>query len=172
MNVIESIHDQGAGGNGNVLKEICEPKGAKIYCKNFTLGDPTINTMELWGAEYQESNAILVSEKNKSILDKIGRREKCKVDYVGHITGDEHITLIEDEKQSRQPVHLSLESVLGSMPRKKFAFRKLTPSLRPLAIPASMTVNEALNRVLRLPAVASKRFLTTKVDRCVTGKLW
>ena len=27
-NPIVSIHDQGAGGNGNVLKEICEPVGA------------------------------------------------------------------------------------------------------------------------------------------------
>lgn len=29
-NPIISIHDQGAGGNGNVLKEIVEPIGAKI----------------------------------------------------------------------------------------------------------------------------------------------
>ncbi len=29
-NPIISIHDQGAGGNGNVLKEIVEPAGAKI----------------------------------------------------------------------------------------------------------------------------------------------
>ena len=28
---------------------------------------------------------------------------------------------------------------------------------------------DALERVLRLTAVGSKRFLTTKVDRCVTG---
>ena len=27
----------------------------------------------------------------------------------------------------------------------------------------------ALERVLRLPSVASKRYLTNKVDRCVTG---
>lgn len=29
---------------------------------------------------------------------------------------------------------------------------------------------EALTKVLSLPAVHSKRFLTTKVDRCVTGQ--
>ena len=29
-NPIVSIHDQGAGGNGNVLKEIVEPEGARI----------------------------------------------------------------------------------------------------------------------------------------------
>lgn len=54
-NPIHAIHDQGAGGNGNVLKEIAEPKGAVIHAKNFTLGDPTIDTLELWGAEYQVS---------------------------------------------------------------------------------------------------------------------
>ncbi len=32
-----------------------------------------------------------------------------------------------------------------------------------------ITARNALERVLRLPAVGSKRFLTTKVDRCVTG---
>lgn len=55
-NPIHAIHDQGAGGNGNVLKEIAEPKGAIIHTKNFTLGDPTIDTLELWGAEYQVSS--------------------------------------------------------------------------------------------------------------------
>ena len=29
-NPIVSIHDQGAGGNGNVCKEIVEPLGAKL----------------------------------------------------------------------------------------------------------------------------------------------
>lgn len=38
---------------GNVLKEICEPEGAKIYADSFQLGDETINVLELWGAEYQ-----------------------------------------------------------------------------------------------------------------------
>jgi len=40
---------------GNVLKEICEPEGALIRASDFTLGNPTINVLELWGAEYQVS---------------------------------------------------------------------------------------------------------------------
>ena len=31
---------------------------------------------------------------------------------------------------------------------------------------------DALEKVLRLPAVHSKRFLTSKVDRCVTGSAY
>eukprot|EP00061_Rhincodon_typus_P008410 g30992.t1 len=34
-NPICSIHDQGAGGNGNVLKELSEPAGATIYTSKF-----------------------------------------------------------------------------------------------------------------------------------------
>ena len=56
-NPIRSIHDQGAGGNGNVLKEICEPAGGIIKVANFVIGDPTLSIMELWGAEYQENDA-------------------------------------------------------------------------------------------------------------------
>ena len=170
-NPILSIHDQGAGGNGNVLKEIVDPEGAVIYTNRFTLGDPTISTLDLWGAEYQESDAILISPHDKDTLVKISQREKCPVDFVGHVTGDGRIRLVEDESSNKQlPVDLDLKHVLGSMPRKKFDFTLNEPVLRPLSLPADVTVMQALKRVLRLPSVCSKRFLTNKVDRSVTGK--
>jgi phosphoribosylformylglycinamidine synthase len=55
------------------------------------------------------------------------------------------------------------------MPRKTFELERVDPVLRPLDLPEVLTVGEALDRVLRLLSVGSKRFLTTKVDRCVTG---
>ena len=42
-------------------------------------------------------------------------------------------------------------------------------SLKPLEWPDDLSVEEALSRVLRNLAVGSKRFLTNKVDRSVTG---
>ena len=39
----------------------------------------------------------------------------------------------------------------------------------PGSLPADLTVASALDRVLRLLSVGSKRFLTSKVDRAVTG---
>ena len=73
---------------GNVLKEIVEPTGAVIFTKRFQLGDPTINTLELWGAEYQESDAILCRKEDVPILQKISQRERCPVNFVGTVTGD------------------------------------------------------------------------------------
>ena len=55
-NIIESIHDQGSGGLGNVVKEIVYPFcGADIYLHNVTLGDNTMKGWEIWSAEFQES---------------------------------------------------------------------------------------------------------------------
>lgn len=73
---------------GNVLKEIVEPAGAIIYANKFELGDPTINALELWGAEYQENNAILCDEKDLDLLNKISLRERCPVLPVGIVTNN------------------------------------------------------------------------------------
>jgi phosphoribosylformylglycinamidine synthase len=59
-NPIVSIHDQGAGGNGNVLKELVDPCGGLIEIRRILCGDPTMSVLELWGAEYQENDALLI----------------------------------------------------------------------------------------------------------------
>lgn len=94
------------------------------------------------------------------------------MDFVGEITGDGKITLIEDEKAEKHPVDIELEHVLGSMPRKLFKLKREQVDLQPIKFPQNLTIKEALDRVLRLPSVGSKRFLTNKVDRCVTGQFF
>jgi phosphoribosylformylglycinamidine synthase len=65
-------------------------------------------------------------------------------------------------------VNLDLKKVLGEMPQKTFAFDRVKQALEPLRLDG-VTVKDALERVLRLLSVGSKRFLTNKVDRSVTG---
>jgi len=56
------------------------------------------------------------------------------------------------------------------MPQKVFPMKRLATPTRSLALPESLTVTAALTSgVLRLVSVGSKRFLTNKVDRSVTG---
>lgn len=168
-NPIISIHDQGAGGNGNVLKELVEPVGGIIYANKFDLGDPTINALELWGAEYQESNALLCKKEDVSLLQSICDRERCPVNFVGQVTNTGRVALTEDESMKSLPFNLELEHVLGKMPRKEFVFQRQSITTDQLFLPSDLTVKQALERVLRLPSVSSKRYLTNKVDRCVTG---
>ena len=71
--------------------------------------------------------------------------------------------------QGSIPVDLPLALVLADMPKKTFRSARVASTLKPLTVPAGVTVRDGLERVFRLPSVGSKRFLTNKVDRSVTG---
>ena len=167
-NPIVSIHDQGAGGNCNVLKEIVEPAGARIEARDFPVGDETLSVLEIWGAEYQENDALLIRHADRGLFEALCRREKVPAAFVGRVTGDGRV-VVHDERDDSTPVDLDLAHVLGDMPQKSFTFDRATPVLEPVTLPEGLTVRDALDRVLRLLSVGSKRFLTTKVDRAVTG---
>jgi len=167
-NPIVAIHDQGAGGNCNVVKEIIYPAGARIDVRKIQSGDDTLSVLELWGAEYQEQNALLIRPENADLFEEMCWREKVPCACIGRITGDGRIVLF-DENDGSTPVDLDLEKILGDMPQKTFRLNRIPPALLPLKLPRNVSVRDALLRVLRLVSVGSKRFLTNKVDRSVTG---
>ncbi|CAL0301458.1 unnamed protein product [Lupinus luteus] len=178
-NPIISIHDQGAGGNCNVVKEIIYPKGAEIDIRKIVVGDHTMSVLEIWGAEYQEQDAILVKPESHELLQSICEREKVSMAVIGTISGDGRVVLVDGLATQKclssglpappPAVDLELEKVLGDMPQKSFKFQRVVYEREPLDIAPGVTVMDSLKRVLSLPSVCSKRFLTTKVDRCVTG---
>ncbi len=167
-NPIVSIHDQGAGGNCNVLKELVAPAGGRIDIRKIELGDATLSVLEIWGAEYQEQDALLLRPQDGPLFEAICRREKVPVAFVGEITGDGRV-VVWDSKDNSTPVSLDLRHVLAEMPSKTFTITRQKPLLKAPELPASLTLKDALGRVLRLVSVGSKRFLTNKVDRSVTG---
>jgi len=167
-NPIISIHDQGAGGSGNVLKEIVDPQGAKIHIRNMKVGDKTLSILELWGAEYQENDALLIQPQSLKLFESICSRERLPMAVLGEVTGDGKVVVIDDFDNST-PVDLELTRVLGKMPPKTFHSQKLPKKLEPLRLPEKLSLKEGLERVLRLVSVGSKLFLTNKVDRSVTG---
>lgn len=166
QNPIVQIHDQGAGGNCNVVKEIVYPKGAEIDIRKITLGDATLSVLEIWGAEYQENDCLLIRPEKETLLREICSREKCDFQVLGAISGTGRIVLKSDAKDP--VVDLDLEKVLGSMPQKTFHSKSFVSNTQPIRL-KSIPFQEALEHVLALPSVCSKRFLTTKVDRHVTG---
>ena len=167
-NPIVSIHDQGAGGNCNVLKEIVEPEGAQINVRDFPVGDKTLSVLEIWGAESQEQDALLLRPEHEQLFRDLCAREMAPVAFVGKVAGDGRVVLW-DALDESTPVNLDLDAVLGDMPQKTFEMERIAPLSKPLDLPDDLSVADALDRVLRLLSVGSKRFLTTKVDRAVTG---
>lgn len=166
--LIDVIHDQGAGGPGNVLKELVEKAGGQIGIRKMNVGDPTMSVLEIYVAEYQERNGFLIRAENIAGFQAICDREKVYCEVLGEVTGDMRF-VVYDEQDGSTPVDLELEEVLGNIPQKTFTDSRLAPQLPALDLPADLTVKQALHDVLRLVSVGSKRFLTNKVDRCVTG---
>ncbi len=166
--LIEVIHDQGAGGPANVLKELVEKSGGRIEIRNIRVGDPTMSVLEIYVAEYQERNGFLISPANIARFQAICEREKVNCEVLGEVTGDLRFVL-HDAADDSTPVDIELDVLLGNIPQKTFTDARRDPGLPPLTLPPGLSVAAALEDVLRLLSVGSKRFLVSKVDRAVTG---
>ena len=100
-------------------------------------------------------------------MEAVGEREKVVVMVMGKIT-DTGRMVVKDSKTG--------ETVkVGELPKKTFVDHHVPAVLKPLVLPEQLTVMQALDRVLRLLSVGSKRFLwlvwlvTSKVDRWMMG---
>jgi len=168
LSLIDVIHDQGAGGPANVLKELVEHAGGRVEIRNIRVGDPTMSVLEIYVAEYQERVGLLISPENIGRFQEICEREKVACEILGEVTGDLRF-VVHDSLDNTMPVDIEIPELLGKIPQKTFTDSRTCPALSPFVPPKGMDVREALNRVLRLVSVGSKRFLTNKVDRAVTG---
>ncbi|MDY0390110.1 MAG: phosphoribosylformylglycinamidine synthase [Desulfobulbus oligotrophicus] len=166
--LIDVIHDQGAGGPANVLKELVEHAGGRVEIRNINVGDPTMSVLEIYVAEYQERVGLLISPENIERFQTICEREKVPCEILGEVTGDLRF-VVHDRHNNTTPVNIEIPALLGNIPQKTFTDTRVTSALSPFVPPRSMNVREALHKVLRLISVGSKRFLTNKVDRSVTG---
>ncbi len=166
--LIDVMHDQGAGGPANVMKELVENSGGRVEIRNIRVGDPTMSVLEIYVAEYQERCGMLIRPENIERFKAICAREKVGCEVLGEVTGDLKF-VVHDANDDTTPVNIDLDALLGKIPQKTFTDNRTTIASRPFELPADVTVKDALHNVLRLVSVGSKRFLTNKVDRAVTG---
>jgi hypothetical protein len=59
------------------VKEIIYPLGATIDVRAITLGDDTMSVLEVWGAEYQENDCLLIEAADRGLLEAVAARERC-----------------------------------------------------------------------------------------------
>ena len=166
--LVDVIHDQGAGGPANVLKELVENSGGWVEVRNIRVGDPTMSVLEIYVAEYQERNGFLIRPENIERFQAICEREKVNCEVLGRVTGDLRFVL-HDAHDDSTPVDIELDVLLGDIPQKTFEDERKSLAGQPVELPGGATVEGLLHDVLRLVSVGSKRFLTSKVDRAVTG---
>ncbi|MCX2745785.1 phosphoribosylformylglycinamidine synthase [Mangrovivirga sp. M17] len=167
-NPIISIHDHGAGGHLNCLSELVEEKGGRIEVDKLPVGDPTLSEKEIIGNESQERMGLLMKEKDFETLKKVSERERAPLYNVGEITGD--MKLIFEGKNEKNPIDLKLSHFFGSSPQTIMEDKSIKPDFSPIKYNTAL-LGKYIEDILQIEAVASKDWLTNKVDRSVTGKV-
>lgn len=168
-NPIVSIHDHGAGGHLNCLSELVEETGGSIDVKKLPVGDPTLSDKEIIGNESQERMGLVMKEKDIEYMKRVAERERAPMYVVGDITGDHHFKF-ENKETGQNPMDWELAHMFGSSPTTILEDTSLDSSYAEVSYDIKQ-LQEYLNAVLQLEAVACKDWLTNKVDRCVTGRV-
>ncbi|MEO6923990.1 MAG: phosphoribosylformylglycinamidine synthase, partial [Bryocella sp.] len=166
-NPIAFIHDVGAGGLSNAFPELVKDGGCggDFDMNAIPRGEAGLSPLELWCNEAQERYVLAVAPENLATLELICERERCPIGVVGLAT-DEHHLLLADGKV--KPIDLPLSVLFGKPPKMERSFSR-TESTRSETKLDDIPLVEAIERVLRMPAVASKSFLITIGDRSVGG---
>lgn len=167
-NPIVSIHDHGAGGHLNCLSELVESTGGTIHLDKLPVGDPTLSAREIVGNESQERMGLVIHEKNVEDLKRVAERERAPMYVVGETTGDMHLKFVDDKGNA--PIDWQLAEMFGNPPKTIMTDTTVYEDFEPLKYDVDK-VQQYIEQVLQLEAVACKDWLTNKVDRSVTGRV-
>jgi phosphoribosylformylglycinamidine synthase len=168
-NPIVSIHDHGAGGHLNCLSELVEETGGTIDVEKLPVGDPTLSDKEIIGNESQERMGLVIKQQDIDYMEKVSKRERAPFYVVGETTGDSHFKF-ENKTTGENPIDWNLAHMFGSSPKTVLEDKTLDQNFADVTYDIKK-LQEYLNAVLQLEAVACKDWLTNKVDRCVTGRV-
>jgi len=168
-NPIVAIHDVGAGGLSNAFPELVNDsgRGGRFELRVVPNDESSMSPMEIWCNESQERYVLGINPEDVELFQAICERERCPWAIVGEVTSEQHL-LVGDAEFDQNPVDMPLSLLLGKPPKmlrdvKHYTFEKPELDLK------GINVDAALERVLKLPTVASKSFLITIGDRSVTG---
>lgn len=168
-NPIQFIHDVGAGGLSNAMPELVSDggRGGRFELRDILNDEPGMSPLEVWCNESQERYVMSVAPEKLAQFDAICRRERAPYAVIGEATEELHLTL-NDRHFDNQPIDMPLDVLLGKTPkmtRDVTTLKALGDSLNR----GTISIADAVKRVMHLPAVAEKTFLITIGDRSVTG---
>ena len=168
VNPVVSIHDHGSAGHVNCLSELVEECGGLIDMTKLPIGDKTLSAKEIIANESQERMGLLIQEEHLEHVRKIAERERAPMYVVGETTGDAHFAF--EQGDGKRPFDLDVAQMFGHSPKTVMVDETVERKYKDVTYDASH-LDEYINRVLQLEAVACKDWLTNKVDRSVTGKV-
>jgi phosphoribosylformylglycinamidine synthase len=168
-NPILSVHDVGAGGLSNALPELVHAAGcgASVNLRDIPSEEPGMTPMQVWCNEAQERYMLAVAPAHFDVFRAICERERCPFAVLGQATADGRLT-VSDPLFGNHPVDVDLDVILGKPPKMTRDVRHLPREIPALDLEA-LDLADAIERVLRFPAVADKTFLIAIGDRSVGG---
>ena len=168
-NPILLIHDVGAGGLSNAIPEAVDHSklGARIELRDVPNAEPGMSPMAIWCNEAQERYVLVVGDDRIDEFAEICDRERCPHAVVGTLTDDGQL-VVNDRRFDNRPVDMPMEMLLGKPPKMTRNVRRKPPSELGIDL-SGIDLAEAIDRVLRFPAVADKSFLIHIGDRTVGG---
>jgi len=168
-NPILFIHDVGAGGLSNAMPELVSDggRGGRFNLRDILSDEPGMSPLEVWCNESQERYVMAVAPDQLAQFEAICQRERAPFAVIGEATEELHLSL-EDSHFDNKPIDMPLDVLLGKTP--KMTRDVVTQQAQGTELQRDgITLVDAVNRVLHLPAVAEKTFLITIGDRSVTG---
>ena len=170
-NPISLIHDVGAGGLSNALPELVRDAGVggRFDLRAVPSADAALSPMEIWCNEAQERYVLAVAPDALGVFEAICARERCPFAIVGTATAEQRLR-VDDPLRQETPVDMPLDTLLGKPPKTTRRFSRSGPAAMLKTFDLNgIDLGEAIEQVLRFPAVASKKFLVTIGDRSITG---
>jgi phosphoribosylformylglycinamidine synthase len=168
-NPILMVHDVGAGGLSNAVPEVVAPGGGRIELSSVPSDEPGMSPLEIWCNEAQERYVLALSQSGLDAFMALCRRERCPSAVIGEASDDGRL-VVTDSRAGERVVDMPIEDLLGRPPRMQRNARR--SKRRGDGFDAEgLDAREALQRLLRLPAVADKGFLITIGDRSVGGMI-
>jgi phosphoribosylformylglycinamidine synthase len=166
-NPIAFIHDVGAGGLSNAFPELVKDGGCggTFDLNTIPRGKAGLSPLETWCNEAQERYVLAIAPEHLATFAGLCERERCPFAVIGHAEETLHLTLTD---RAVKAIDLPLQVLFGKPPKMERSFARTPVHVTPLNL-SGVTIADAVERLLRLPAIASKSFLITIGDRSVGG---
>ncbi|MBB3168223.1 phosphoribosylformylglycinamidine synthase [Simiduia aestuariiviva] len=169
QNPIAFIHDVGAGGLSNAFPELVKDGGCggEFELRKVPNDEPGMSPLEIWCNESQERYVLAINPQDLPQFEAICARERAPYAVVGEATDAKHLR-VKDTVFDANPVDLPMSVLFGKPPKMHREAMAHAPVTRAFNS-QNIDIYDAAERVLKHPAVASKKFLITIGDRSVTG---
>jgi phosphoribosylformylglycinamidine synthase len=168
-NPILSIHDVGAGGLSNAMPELvsASDRGAQLELRKIPNDEPGMSPKGIWCNESQERYVLAINPEHIEKFIGLCQRERAPYAVLGEASEDEQL-ILNDAYFKNKAIDIPMSVLLGKMPGIKRDVISETNQTTDFDT-SSLDLEEAIDRILHLPTVASKSFLITIGDRSISG---